>query len=67
MDSQCDAASNINVDVILVVNASWILSKIPSLSLSVPLVVRGDDNDFLSKICETNGEFINHDSETTNS
>ena len=40
MDSKRDSSTDINMNVVNVFNARWIISKIASLSLSVPLVVR---------------------------
>ena len=67
MDSECAATSNVDMNVALIMDASWILSKISSLSLSVSLVVWRDDDDFLAKISKSNSQFVNHNSKTTDS
>lgn len=65
MYTKCASTTNININVVNVVNS--ILLKVAGLAFSVPLIVRRNDDNFLSKIGETNGKLINHNTETSNS
>jgi hypothetical protein len=55
MNSKSESFSNTDVDVVNIFDASWILSQVSSLPLSVSLVVWRNNDDLLSKVCETNG------------
>lgn len=48
MDSKSATTSNIDVNVVFVVNSSRILTKISCLAFSVSLVIWRDDYDLLS-------------------
>lgn len=65
MYTKCAPTSNININVVNVVNTIYM--KVVSMTFSVPLIVWRNDNNFLSKIGETNGKLINHNTETSNS
>ena len=58
---------DLNFDVGLEPDASWVIREIASLSLSVSFIVRGYDSDLLAKVAETDCELIHHDTKASNS
>lgn len=67
VDTESASTSDVDMNVIFVVDSSWVLSQVTGLTLSISLVVWGDDVDLLAKISETDGEFVNHDTKTSDS
>lgn len=66
VNSEGCPSTDINSDVVLVVNAGGILSEVACLALPVSLIVWGDDDDLLAEVCETDRQLIDHDSQATN-
>lgn len=57
---------NLDLEACLVSDASRVARKVTCLSLSIPLVVRGDDSNLLAKLDKPNGQLIDHDTEAAN-
>ena len=55
MNSESESVSNAYVYIVNPFDISWILIQVSSLSLSVSLVVWRNNDDFLPKVCETDG------------
>jgi hypothetical protein len=67
MHSEGEAIPDADVDVVNVSDAGWVFTQVSSLSLSIPLIVRRNDDDLLAQISESDGQLVNHDTESTNS
>jgi hypothetical protein len=66
MHSKGEATTYANMDVVDIFDTGWILCQVSSLSLSIPLIVWRNDDDLLAKVCESDGELVNHDTKSTN-
>lgn len=68
MDRKLDSlVLDLNLDVGLVFNSGWIVGEIPSLSLSVSLIVRRDYGNLLSKVDQPDSELVNHHTKSSDS
>ena len=66
----CDLHSlilNLDLDIGFEPYTCWVICEVSCLALSISLIIWGDYSDLLSKVAETNGELIDHDTKASHS
>ena len=54
VNTKSHSSTNVNMDIVDIFDASWILSEVSSLAFSISLIVWRNNDDLLTKVSKTN-------------